>query len=243
MSVEIITFKKLFFFSPVHLASFFLKYSFGRAMLQLEFGKSKPDESQSEQSITETRKAAFCSSETLKSNAGSGPAAAECPVSNPDNLWKSPLLRQQYLYRRVSHDVVAIETSANGWPPWLIPFLYLWIWSNHVHASCMSMYNCSEINRYRNVINKGGLPIALVSMVTTLCEKSLFCSVRGPLQSARACQTKVPGFNPPPPAISLKRKFTRVDSPIQGIKGCRWSADFDFISNSQIGLSGQTWGW
>ena len=162
-------------------------------MLQLEFGKSKPDESQSEQSITETRKAAFCSSATLKSNAGSGPAAAGCPVSNPDNLWKSPLLRQQYLYRRVSHDVVAIQTSAIGWPPWLIPFLYLWIWRNHVHASCMSMYNCSGINRYQNVINKGGHPIALVS------NKSLFCSVRRPLQNAQACQTKVPGFNPPPP--------------------------------------------
>ena len=51
---------------PVYLASFFffLKFSFRRAMLQLEFGESKPDESQSEQSITEMRKAASCSSET-----------------------------------------------------------------------------------------------------------------------------------------------------------------------------------
>ena len=40
-------------------------------MLQLEFGESKPEESQSEQSRTETRKATSCSSETLKSNAGS----------------------------------------------------------------------------------------------------------------------------------------------------------------------------
>ena len=80
-------------FFPVYLVSFFLlKYSFRRAMLQLEFGESKPEESQSEQSITETRKAVSCWSETLKSNAGSGPAAAGCPVSNPDNLWKSPLL-------------------------------------------------------------------------------------------------------------------------------------------------------
>ena len=47
---------------------FLLKYSFRRAMLQLEFGESKPDESQSEQSITETIKAARSwSSETLKS--------------------------------------------------------------------------------------------------------------------------------------------------------------------------------
>ena len=43
--------------------------------------------------ITETRKVASCSSETLKSNAGSGPAGTGCPVSNPDNLWKSPLFR------------------------------------------------------------------------------------------------------------------------------------------------------
>ena len=28
-----------------------------------------------------------------------------------------------------------IETSAIGWPPWLIPFWYLWIWRNHVNAS------------------------------------------------------------------------------------------------------------
>ena len=68
MSVEIVTFKKLGFF-PVLLGLFLLlKYSFRRAMLQLEFGESKPEESQSEQSIMETRKAASCSSETLKSN-------------------------------------------------------------------------------------------------------------------------------------------------------------------------------
>ena len=40
-----------------------------------------------------------------------------------------------YHNRRVSHNVVAIETSAIGWPPWLIPFWYLWIWRNHVNAS------------------------------------------------------------------------------------------------------------
>ena len=69
MSVEIITFKKLGFFSRLLGLFFLLKYSFRRAMLQLEFGESKPEESQSEQSITETRKATSCSSETLKSNA------------------------------------------------------------------------------------------------------------------------------------------------------------------------------
>ena len=36
------------------------------------------------------------------------------------------------------------------------------------------MYSCSKIHRYQNVINQGGHPIALVSMVTTLCEKSLY---------------------------------------------------------------------
>ena len=89
MPMGIIAFKKLGF-SPARLLGLFfvLKYSFRRAMLQPESGESKPDESQSEQSIAETRKAASCSSETLKSTAGSGPAGAECPVSNPDNLWK-----------------------------------------------------------------------------------------------------------------------------------------------------------
>ena len=41
--------------------------------------------SYTEQSNSETRKTAFCSSETLKLDAGDGPAAAGCPVSNPDN--------------------------------------------------------------------------------------------------------------------------------------------------------------
>ena len=101
MSVEIITFKKLGFFSRLLGLFFLLKYSFRRAMLQLEFGESKPEESQSEQCITETRKAASCSSETLESNAGSGPAAAGCPVSNPDNLWKSPPLPELVFFNLV----------------------------------------------------------------------------------------------------------------------------------------------
>ena len=46
---------------------------------------SKPDESRSEKSKTETRKTAFCSSETPKSHADDRPVAAGCPVSNPDN--------------------------------------------------------------------------------------------------------------------------------------------------------------
>ena len=48
MSVEIITFKKLGFFPRLLGLFFLLKYSFRRAMLQLEFGESKPEESQSE---------------------------------------------------------------------------------------------------------------------------------------------------------------------------------------------------
>ena len=36
---------------------------------------------------------------------------------------------------------------------------------------------CLEIHRYQNGINQGGHPIALVSMVTTSCEKSLFTAV------------------------------------------------------------------
>ena len=77
---------------------------------------------------------------------------------------------------RVSHYVVTIETGAIGWQRWLITFWYVWIWRIHVNAQCMSMYNCFEIQRYQNVINQGGHPIALVSMVTTLWEKSLFLS-------------------------------------------------------------------
>ena len=42
MSVEIITFKKFGIFSRLLGLFFLLKYSFRRAMLQLEFGESKP---------------------------------------------------------------------------------------------------------------------------------------------------------------------------------------------------------
>ena len=85
-------FKKLGFLAVQLWPIFLLKYSLRRAMLQLEFRRSKPDESHSEQSKTETRRTAFCSSETLKSHAGDGPAAAECPVSNPDNNCANGLL-------------------------------------------------------------------------------------------------------------------------------------------------------
>ena len=55
-------------FLPVPLwPIFLLKCSLRRAMLQLEFRWSKPDEKHPKQSKTETRKTAFRSSKTLKS--------------------------------------------------------------------------------------------------------------------------------------------------------------------------------
>ena len=76
-------------------------------------------------------------------------------------------------YRLFSHNVVAIETSAIGWPPWLITFWYPLI-SEQLH---MLMHEALtwflQIQRYQNVINQGGHPIALVSMATTLCETRL----------------------------------------------------------------------
>ena len=80
-------------FLPVPLwPIFLLKCSLGRAMLQPEFRWSKPDEKHPKQSKTETRKTAFRSSKTLKSYAGDGPAAAGCPVTNPDNNCANGLL-------------------------------------------------------------------------------------------------------------------------------------------------------
>ena len=87
-------FKKLGFLAVQMWPIFLLKYSLRRALLQLEFRWSKPDESHSEQSKTETRKTAFCSSKTLKSYALTVPAVAGCPVSNPDNNCANGLLPQ-----------------------------------------------------------------------------------------------------------------------------------------------------
>ena len=84
--------KKLGFLALQLWPIFLHKFSLRRAMLQIEFRWSKPDESNSEQSKTESRKTAFSSSETLKSNAGDGPAAAGCPVPNPDNNCANGLL-------------------------------------------------------------------------------------------------------------------------------------------------------
>ena len=63
-------------------------------MLKLEFGKSKPDGSHSEQSLTKKRKTASCLSETLKANAGDGPHAAGCPVSNLDGSIANALCQE-----------------------------------------------------------------------------------------------------------------------------------------------------
>ena len=49
-------------------------------------GQSPAHESHTEQSETETRKTAFCSSETLKSHAGDWTTVTGFPVSNPGNI-------------------------------------------------------------------------------------------------------------------------------------------------------------
>ena len=85
-------FKKLGFLAVQLWPIFPLKYSLTRTLLQLEFRWSKPDESHSEKSETETRKTAFCSSKTPKSRGDDGLAAAGCPVSNPDNNCANGLL-------------------------------------------------------------------------------------------------------------------------------------------------------
>ena len=56
-------------------------------------GQSPAYESHSEQSETETRKTAFCSSESLKSYADDWPTITGCPVSNPGNNCANGLLQ------------------------------------------------------------------------------------------------------------------------------------------------------
>ena len=71
------------------------------------------------------------------------------------------------------------------------------------------MYNCFEIQRYQNVINQGGHPIALVSMVTALREKSLQAThARGAPQafsfhSSTHSQARLP-FTQPTMQLSFK---------------------------------------
>ena len=58
------------------------------------------------------------------------------------------------LYRLFSHNVVAMETSAIGWPPWLVTYWYLWIFEQlymHMHLELtwffkfrVSKYNQSK---------------------------------------------------------------------------------------------------
>ena len=87
---------------------FLLKYSFRRAMLQLEFGESKPEESQSEQCITETRKAASCSSETLKSRCRQRTGRGRMPRLEP----KQSLEKSSIVYAvRIPYNLVAFLTT------------------------------------------------------------------------------------------------------------------------------------
>ena len=66
-----------------------------------------------------------------------------------------------------------METSAIGWPPWLITFWYLLISEQLYMLMHEAMTWFLQIQRYQNGINQGGHPIALVSMATTLCETRL----------------------------------------------------------------------
>ena len=43
-------------------------------------------------------------------------------------------------FRRVSHNVVTMETSAIGWPFWLIPFWYLWMWKDHRKLALVGIF-------------------------------------------------------------------------------------------------------
>ena len=68
-----------------------------------------------------------------------------------------------------------METSSIGWPPWLTTLLIpVDFWTIiHAHALGIDMISWSN-SEYQNVTNQSGHPIALVSMVTTLCENRLF---------------------------------------------------------------------
>ena len=83
----------------------------------------------------------------------------------------TPALRHHY--RLFSHNVVTMETSAIGWPPWLITSWYLLISEQLYMLMHEAMTWFLQIQRYQNGINQGGHPIALVSMATTLCETRL----------------------------------------------------------------------
>ena len=115
-------FKKLGFLDVQLWPIFLLKYSLTRALLHIEFRWSKPDESHSEKSKTETRKTAFCSSETPKSHAADGPAAAGCPVSNPDNNCANGLLglcEYVTVHTILPSSPVILWIELDGKPKWL----------------------------------------------------------------------------------------------------------------------------
>ena len=52
-------------------------------------------------------------------------------------------------YRRVSRNVVTMETSAIGWPPWLVTFCYLRIWRNHM--SMLNAWASTSVQRSRGI--------------------------------------------------------------------------------------------
>ena len=74
-----------------------------------------------------------------------------------------PWMTKELLNRLFSHNVVTMETSATGWPPWLITYLDL------KKSTCSDIVHGHDSFRFRAIkMNQGGHPIALVSMVTTL---------------------------------------------------------------------------
>ena len=77
------------------------------------------------------------------------------------------------LNRLFSHNVVTMETNAIGWPPWLITFWYDWISEQLYMLIILHISWFLQIQRYQNVINQSGHPVALVSMVTTIWETCL----------------------------------------------------------------------
>ena len=54
--------------------------------------------------------------------------------------------RVRPLYRLFSHNVVTMETSAIGWPPWLITVWYLWILNND---TCTCIRNWHDFFKFR----------------------------------------------------------------------------------------------
>ena len=97
-------------------------------------------------------------------------------ANSNEHMFCEPVGRFWHCYRLFSHNVVTMETSAIGWPPWLITFWYLLISEQLYMLMHEAMTWFLQIQRYQNGVNQGGHPIALVSMATTLCETRLYRS-------------------------------------------------------------------